>query len=345
MKKKLFKEILINFLAWWVGVTFIVVTESLLQYWDEPAAKQVIHWNALAGTAAVIAVFSVCHYYILYVHFFQKRKYVQYVLLCLLFLLILAILDGIILYGIFDGFRGLNDNFIFAFRVGFLRGAALYSPAAIFYSLIKGNLGLMKQKKELENQQLQSSIAALQSQLTPHFLFNTLNTIYATAKREQAVRTASSVEELADLFRYSIEEAGEEKVSIEKELSFIDKYIQLQRLRIDNNDKVDIDVNIDWDKQPVQIAPMLLLPFIENAFKYGVSYQAPSRVAITLAVKQGELTADIVNTNHADKVQTPSTGIGKGNALSRLQLQYANKHSFKEEKENGHYKVSLTIQL
>lgn len=345
MKKKLWFKILVNFVAWWVGVTFIVVTENLLQYWDEPAVKQVIYWNAIVGTAAIIAVFSVCHYYILYVHFFLKRKYIQYVLLCLLFVVIIAALDGVILNGIPDGFKWLIDDFAHTFRIGFLRAAALYTPAAIFYSLIKGNLGLLKRKKELENQQLQSSIAILKSQLDPHFLFNSLNAIYATACSEHARKTSESIEELTGLFRYSLEEAGQQKVPVEKELMFIDKYLHLQKLRLPEQENIKIENHVYWDKQPAQIAPMLLLPFIENAYKYGVSYSHPSEVVIDIKIADGKANVIIRNTDHSGTVQASSTGVGTQNALRRLELQYKGSYEYIVDTQNGMYQVSLRIEL
>ena len=341
MKKKLWFKILINFAAWWVGLMTIISLETFLQYSQNENYKFNIFTDYITLMAFNVAALSVSHYYILYVRFFQRKKYLQYVLGCIAFLILFVLAAAASFHFILGG----RDKFLESISVVFMQAALIFTPAAIFYSLIKGNLALLKRKKELENQQLQSSIAVLKSQLDPHFLFNSLNVIYATARNEKANKTSESIEELTGLFRYSLEEAGQEKVSIEKELQFIDKYLHLQKLRIPEGEQIKIVNHIQWDKQPVQIAPMLLLPFIENAYKYGISYQHPSEVNIDIRIENGLAKVNIANTNHADKVQTSSTGIGKENALKRLALQYNGRHEYSEQAEEGMYRVSLTIEL
>lgn len=343
--RKLIKEIIINFLVWVVGLFLIIFTITWIEYQDQPDARYYIKYTTIALMCLVLAASSVSHYYLLYLRYFQKGQYAKYVWGILIILIVTIVLDNAIVLAQFKDVKGLRMGIMDGLHSTIMRNVFFYTPAALFYTLIKANVALRKRRKQLEQQQLESSIAALKSQLDPHFLFNTLNTLYATAQQEQAVKTATSIEELAGLFRYAIQEAGAATVSVEKELAFIDKYLQLQQLRLPQHDHIQIKTHIYWDKMPASIAPMLLLPFIENAFKYGISYKEPSVVDIHIDITNGKLEMKITNTDYYTSGTELSNGIGLTNVTKRLELQYANKYQLEHKRENGRYHVSLTIAL
>ena len=132
---------------------------------------------------------------------------------------------------------------------------------------------------------------------------------------------------------------------MKEELDFIERYIGLQRIRITNKEDIVIETKISWDEKNANIAPMLLLPFIENAFKYGISYEEPSSIRVTITVTGEKLDCQITNTDHSGKNRQPSGGIGIANTVKRLDLQYPGKYHLEQKNENGIYAVSLKLDL
>lgn len=124
----------------------------------------------------------------------------------------------------------------------------------------------------------------MKAQINPHFLFNSLNNIYGTAMVEEAPRTANSLQQLSSIMRYVLEKSKMEYVNIADEIKFLNDYTFMHELRIPKRDNINIDVKIDWDEQPAEIAPLLLNPIIENAFKYGISVEQPCFVKIDFEV-------------------------------------------------------------
>lgn len=352
MNKKLVKEIVINYVAWLAALT-LVMSAVVWVEWEMDARlegenvqiQRSINYAAFLFVSFVIAASTVIHYYVLYTRFFHKGLYGRYIAGVFILLVGTVLFDNTIATLAFRGITDYKNEFIKMLVPSIMRNAFLYTPAALFYTMIKANVALRKRRRQLEQQQLESSITALKNQLDPHFLFNTLNTVYATAMQEQAVKTASSIEELSELFRYAIQEAGQLTVPVEKELAFIDKYLQLQRLRLPGNDNIHVTTNIHWDKRPAFIAPMILLPFIENAFKYGISYKQRSTVDVTIAINNNELKMEVVNTDFSSAANTVSTGIGLANAVKRLELQYPGRFILTNKAENGLYSVSLNVSL
>lgn len=344
MNRKLFKEIAINYVAWLLSLTVVMLAIVYVEIIANPESNHSVNYRAFLFISFVIAAYTVAHYFILYTRFFQNGQYVKYTA-GILALLIVTIFFDTALSTLAFRQGDFRENFLNMLSSAIMRGALFYTPAALFYTMIKANVTLRKRRRQLEQQQLESSLAILKHQLDPHFLFNTLNTVYATAMQEKAVKTASSIEELSALFRYSIQEAGVPAVPVEKELAFIEKYLHLQNLRLPENDQVKINTLISWDKKPAYISPMLLLPFIENAFKYGISYRQPSQVDVNIIIENAQLQLNIVNTDFSAVGNRESNGIGLRNVTAKLDLQYPGRHRLKHGKENNRYHVSLSIDL
>ena len=188
----------------------------------------------------------------------------------------------------------------------------------------------------------------LRSQINPHFLFNALNTIYGTAIQEKAERTSEGIEKLGDMMRFMLQENMQEKISLAREIYYLNKYISLQRLRTDPSPGVRIEAFIQDPVSNVQIAPMLLIPFVENAFKHGISFREPSHIKVTLEVKDKNLYFDVYNSRHERNEADPEkdkSGIGLSNVKQRLQLLYKNKHEIIVRENLKEFFVHLTIQL
>ncbi|MBE7172583.1 MAG: histidine kinase [Williamsia sp.] len=188
----------------------------------------------------------------------------------------------------------------------------------------------------------------LRSQINPHFLFNALNAIYGTAIQEQAERTSEAVQKLGDMMRFMMHENMQAFISLTREIDYLSNYISLQRLRTNSSDMVRLETEIQNTALPVRIAPMLLIPFVENAFKHGISFRQPSFIRIVLEVKNNGLNFDVYNTRHPkpdDDPEKNANGIGLNNVRQRLQLLYPNKHELIIRETGKEFFVHLTIEL
>lgn len=211
---------------------------------------------------------------------------------------------------------------------------------------MKNNEEVIVLKKELGRST--ANLDFLRSQINPHFLFNALNTIYGTAIQEKAERTSEGIEKLGDMMRFMLQENMQEKISLTREIDYLQNYISLQRLRTDPSPGISIESFIQDPVTNVQIAPMLLIPFVENAFKHGISFREPSHIKVTLEVKDKNLYFDVYNSRHERTEGDPEkdkSGIGLTNVKQRLQLLYKNKHELIIRENGKEFFVHLTIQL
>jgi two-component system, LytTR family, sensor kinase len=204
------------------------------------------------------------------------------------------------------------------------------------FSFIKNQ----NEKKLLENANLNAEINFLKSQINPHFLFNTLNGIYSLA-HNQSKQTEIAILKLSDLMRYVLYESGTQKVELVKDIQYLTNYIDLQRLRLSS--KVTIHYKVKGYLDGYYIAPLLLISFIENAFKHGISYTKSSFIQIEIIVFEETLTLFIEN----PIIETNSFagGLGLKNVTRRLALLYPGKHSLNIV-NNGHlHIVNLKLNL
>jgi len=188
----------------------------------------------------------------------------------------------------------------------------------------------------------------LRSQINPHFLFNVLNTLYGTALQENADRTSEGIQKLGDMMRFMLRENLQEKISLTREIEYLNNYIALQTLRTQASPEIQIHTEIEEHTGILQIAPMLLIPFIENAFKHGISLKEPSSIRISLVCKDKTLYFDISNSIHAKPLNDPekdNNGIGLTNVQQRLRLIYPGMHELSIRESGKEFFVHLTIQL
>jgi hypothetical protein len=216
----------------------------------------------------------------------------------------------------------------------------------IFRRHLKGNEEVYVLKKELGRSN--ASFDFLRSQINPHFLFNALNTIYGTALQENASRTSEGIEKLGDMMRFMLQENMQDKISLAREIDYLNNYIGLQKLRTDPNPAIRIDTQIEEQVLPVQLPPMLLIPFVENAFKHGISFREPSYIKVSLEVKDTQLLFDVSNSKHPQPDNDPEknrSGIGLTNVKERLHLLYPSKHELIIRETAKDFFIHLTIRL
>jgi hypothetical protein len=328
------REMIIAFILWMVTFFLLLVAG---------ADPQIIFLYALAGPFAIFLYWyslarlipSVQHY---------KRKFLRYVWKVLQILLVASIPVTLLLLTFFRN----GDATATIQSVNAVLQIFITVPVSWFMYKYK-----QTNKSEISTlrQALGTSTANLQllkSQINPHFLFNSLNTLYGTALQENADRTAEGVQQLGDMMRFMLEENEQDKISLNREVEYIQNYIRLQTLRTQGSPNISISVNIDEDLHHLSITPMLLIPFIENAFKHGISLREASHVKISMQVDQGNIFFDVYNSVHPKQGNDPekdNTGIGLNNVRQRLQLFYPGRHELIIRENAREFFVHLTIQL
>ncbi len=193
-----------------------------------------------------------------------------------------------------------------------------------------------------------ASLSFLQSQINPHFLFNALNTLYGTALQENAERTGEGIQKLGDMMRFMLHENVQDKISLTRDVDYLENYISLQKLRTSRSSDIVIETQIDEQLNNLQITPMLLIPFVENAFKHGISLQQKSHIKVTLQTKGNTLYFDVHNSIHIKPDNDPEklkSGIGLANVKQRLALLYPGKHELIIRESAKEFFIHLTIQL
>jgi LytS/YehU family sensor histidine kinase len=197
-------------------------------------------------------------------------------------------------------------------------------------------------KKEIEAQKSSSELHFLKNQISPHFLFNSLNSIYSlTTKKSNDAPQA--IITLSELLRYMLYQTNQEFVLLSKELDYIQNYLKLQRLRIANNEHVTL--NIHGNIKTQKIRPLLLISFIENAFKYGTDFKGLTKIKIEIYINNDELQFTCVNLIGSRKSDKSSSGIGLQNTKDRLSLLYQEKHWLTIKEIDNEFVVNLTLKL
>lgn len=174
------------------------------------------------------------------------------------------------------------------------------------------------EKRALENANLNAEVNFLKSQINPHFLFNTLNGIYSQA-HARSEHTEHSILKLSDLLRYVLYDSGDERVALSKDIQYLANYIDLQKIRL--SQKVTVHYSVEGVANNQQIAPLLLITFVENAFKHGVSYTRPSSITIQVSIFEKTLTMLVSNPVHETN-SFAGGGLGLKNVTRRLDLLY-----------------------
>lgn len=200
-----------------------------------------------------------------------------------------------------------------------------------------------KQKIELITQNRESEQALLRAQINPHFLFNTLNNIYYLADKKSD-KAGRAIMRLSEIMRYMIKESSADKVLLEKEIAYIQGFVDLHKLRIQDNTLIELSIN--GTIKGHHIVPMLLIPFVENAFKYGTNYENSKGIDIKLNVRINTLVFEVLNYYNPNQ-QIEGGGFGLKNVKRRLELMYPNKFDLQiiNNSEEKKYLIILTLEL
>lgn len=363
----LFMPFYFNSIAIYIG--YLIFVYILQQILSPPRVENYLAYNIVR----LLAIYLFLILFILQMQRFGSEP------IAILFMIILPVLALIIVYNFFliyrnkkSGRQRASNYFLIllvvsiflifitiainisSFQPIFVGLAAIILMVAVllpFSDLFFGKYDfLQKEIQELSSSvgQTSASLEFLRSQINPHFLFNVLNTLYGSALQEKADKTAESIQKLGDMMRFMLHENHQETIPLENEKEYLINYISLQELRLKDHENVDIHFSRSEGSCNGQIAPMLLIPFVENAFKHGISLQKKSWIKISLRCLEGSVHLDVNNSIHRATAEDPEkkdSGIGLLNVKQRLQLLYPGKHELIIRENDEEYFVHLSIKL
>jgi two-component system, LytTR family, sensor kinase len=303
---------------------------------SEPA---LVHLRYIINSLIYISLFYI-NAGILVPQFLNRRKYKRYAIMAVVAFILILFITWLVLFALLNrpgfNFRGhLLFNFFFCL---------FFIAASTAYSMIKERVQAERLAREKENENLKTELSLLRSQASPHFMFNVLNNMVALARKKSDLLEPSLMK-FSALMRYMLYEADEEKVSLEKEIEYLQSYIDLQQLRFGSN--VTIQVQLHTADRYYEIEPMLLIPFVENAFKHGTGIIENARIDIALKAQNYLLQFEVKNKyNPASiEIKDKTSGIGLANVQRRLALLYGNRQQLHIDKQGEWFSISLTLNL
>ena len=275
--------------------------------------------------------------------FFQQRQWTSWFASHALLVGTIAGVDLLIASGLAG--EPLTSTLWPALQTG-LTWVVLITSIAFIYRYLVDGIAMPIRMERLEAERDAAELAFLKSQVDPHFLFNTLNNLYALALDEEAPQTAESIALLGRLMRYSLHDAQTEKISLKKEIEYLETYVSLQRLRVMPHARITFQVDIsEEDLNSLAIAPLLLIPFVENAFKYGIHASKETFIDICFGVQNEILSMHCTNTIARSKESVDSGEVGYKNVRQRLQHLYPDAHTLDVDTTDGQYAVKLEVHL
>ena len=239
-------------------------------------------------------------------------------------------------------FHTIRTHFALALLAG-LRGAITIGGLAAAIKLMKYWYVKEQRNLQLQKENITSQLQLLKAQVHPHFLFNTLNNIYAHTQ-DTAPKASGMIAGLSDLLRYILYECNQPLVPLDKELKMLKDYILLEQIRYGN--ELDLNIDLPDNTTNLQIAPLLLLPFVENSFKHGASHMLEQPwISLHIMVEDTWMKMKLLNGKLPDRVAASPNGIGINNVIKRLELLYPQKHYLSISNDEEVFIVNLKVQL
>ena len=302
------------------------------------------HFFRILSENVMLTIFFILNYFFFTTKFYFKKKYIIYgIALIVSFILIYKIPEFIFPFEKIEG-RGPKGLGKFGTRRPPL--FIFWSPKVLMFScvtLITVTLKQNKRYQEIKEEKQLSEIAYLQAQINPHFLFNTLNNIYALTLQKSEF-ASDAVMKLSKMMRFVVSESSKEVVLLAQDLDYIKNYIQLQQLRL--LDKKSIDYIVEGNPKNLKISPLLLINFIENAFKYGVMDEVDNPIKIYITIEENNLELYVENKIESEKlIQTDKSEVGLKNSKKRLEYLYTNKYDLDINQDSENFYVNLKLTL
>lgn len=334
-------------------------------WWTMRLGNPVATFNAIFYSPGIVKFFFYLVFqaaavyvnlYVLIPRLLEKGKYFRYVALLLLTIVAAALL---IVTGYyvqawladvpFQEMFGTGASWYSLFEGGALPSTAASMTLAMSIKLASDWIQSRRREKAMEKEKLETELKFLRSQFNPHFLFNTINSIFVLINKDPA-SASDALAKFSDLLRYQLYECTEERISVRNELLYLNNFIELEKLR-HSADRFDLSIQISNEyHEDLSIAPFVLIPFVENAFKHvSRSREQDNFISINLTFDRERLTFKVVNSmrkqNEISREVVAHKGIGLKNVRRRLDLIYGDRYDLEIQQDGNRFIADLTIVL
>lgn len=323
----------------WVGYTSLPLLNAFQQDSTKPSVNPYtnpFYW-AYVSLSAIFLFYLNANY--LFPKLYKRQKQIQYILVLMIVLGVLIFLRYIVRIAVVD------DNLVFPlfiFNV-FIQYLYVYGISTS-YRFFSDYQTEQKIQRDKENERLKSELSFLRSQISPHFMFNLLNSLVSLARKKSDL-VEPVLLKMSELLRYMLYEKDDKKISLEREIEYLKSYVELQKIRFGNS--IDVEFTVESFDSHASIEPMLLIPFIENSFKHGVALVEKPFIKIFLTNVGKELKFVVSNKFNSEVVEQKdnASGIGLQNIQRRLELLYPSQYTLEINKEKDTFKAELVIFL
>ena len=347
-KKQAIGENLLYVMVWTAIILVPVLNSQMMSEMHVNLENVLTAWRYIAPYLIIFLI----HNAIIAPRYMLRRKYGKYLASNLALIISVSWLGQIYEDHLTDHLLKQNDpEALDAYRKASFSNLEMYWNVVLGFFMTGANTGIKliyqsmrdeQQMEVLKRQNLQAEMDYLKYQINPHFFMNTLNNIHALIDIDAAY-AQDAVIELSKMMRYVLYESGHEAITLEKDIQFMENYIKLMRIRYTE----DVDIRFDYPNDlphDVTIPPLLLIVFVENAFKHGISYSRPSFIHIRVRYIDGKVYYSIINSRHTAEPSGKDAGIGLENVRRRLQLIFANRHTLAiDTRRPNMYRVKLII--
>lgn len=335
--------------TWLLHLSFWCAYASFFFYYIAfRRGEMLTDWGRIGSDLSlqVSSMMVICYlnYFLFLPRFLKRRNIVRYILEFLPLLILFS-------YLIVRGKQSLLA--VYGIKVDFLYSTRFYITFTLNTLFLVVFIGLLKfvedwfeleaRRNELENERLNSELRFLRTQIHPHFLFNTLNNLYYLAYT-QSPNTTEVIARLSQMMRYMIHDSNHSRVPLEKEIEYIENYIKLEQLRLDEH--IPIELKVTGDLSGKTIAPLILMTFLENAFKHGVSNATgQSWIKAAIEIEGDQLSYRVMNSKipESSKNFKEASGIGLKNVRRRLELSYPEQYQLTINEEDTQFSVFLEL--
>lgn len=307
-------------------------------------------WFAVIKELVNISFFVLIVYinlYYLIPRYLSQKNVAWYLSLLVLIALVITPIKALCLYLLYNNAPNIQ-SFLIENQSSIFLSTFFLGGVSTIYQIMNDWVRHQRERQELENRNLKSELNFLKSQINPHFLFNTLNNLYALTLKKSD-KAPETVLKLSEMMRYMLYECNEDRVPLYKEVNYLRNYLELEKLRQGKN--IKIDINLEGEVSNQRIAPLMFIPFVENSFKHGLSnHLSQGYIDIRLIVADSHLELSVENSK-ANVVPSgiqgnkKSGGIGLINIKKRLQLLYPERYTLEIKEEPNKYKVTLNLEL
>jgi two-component system LytT family sensor kinase len=329
-------------IIFWIWATASLVHEYQI---SSKHSNLIVH----IGYALIFIFFEILSVYFiigfLTTHYFNKQKYLQFTTLALFIILITAIFAEVtadIYYYIRHGMHSrLSYVYVFSHFVDTIIKTVLFMAVIV----IQNRIDTANQNKLIERDRLETELNFLKAQINPHFLFNALNSIYVLMK-EDIKLSEQTLLKFSSLLRYQLYDCNSNETTLEKEIQFLKDYIDLEKVR--NGETLIVDFTIPEKTTYFKIAPFILIPFVENAFKHISHFtDKPNNVEIKMNITENKFLFEVENSFEEGLLSENNKhkGIGLQNVKRRLELLYPSKHLLQINQNEEKYSVKLSIEI